>query len=98
MQSWLIMISRRGFLLTFFSKLIQHAGKFPAPTKLEKAPSSMHDIRLHDLSLVINQPFWMLHEGNCEHFVVIDGIRYVIVLQVRHYQLIVEDLNIPRIH
>ncbi|KAF9263336.1 hypothetical protein L218DRAFT_927869 [Marasmius fiardii PR-910] len=60
------------------SKLVAHAklnnstGKLP---KLEKAEISMHDAPLQSLSLTIGEPYWLLHEGNCEHFVVIDGIR-----------------------
>ncbi|KAL4080331.1 hypothetical protein V8B97DRAFT_738644 [Scleroderma yunnanense] len=34
------------------------------------------------LTLRLNQPYWMLHWGNCEHFVVVDQIRYLVVLTV----------------
>ncbi|PBK74562.1 hypothetical protein ARMSODRAFT_952222 [Armillaria solidipes] len=42
---------------------------------LTKAPESMHDITLSSFSLRINEPYWILHQGNCEHFFVVDQIR-----------------------
>jgi snRNA-activating protein complex subunit 3 len=38
----------------------------------------MHDVQLSTLALRLNQPYWMLHAGNCEHTLVIDEIRYVV--------------------
>ncbi|KAH8814753.1 snRNA-activating protein of 50kDa MW C terminal-domain-containing protein [Flagelloscypha sp. PMI_526] len=40
-----------------------------------KAQTSMHDTRLDSLSLRIEQPYWLVHQGNCEHWVIIDEIR-----------------------
>jgi len=40
-----------------------------------KASTSMHDTPLSSLSLRIGEPYWLLHHGNCEHFIVIDQIR-----------------------
>jgi hypothetical protein len=37
----------------------------------------MHDTPLSSLSLRIGEPYWLLHQGNCEHFIVVDQIRYV---------------------
>ncbi|KAL0576283.1 hypothetical protein V5O48_005692 [Marasmius crinis-equi] len=56
-------------------KLLQHAQTFKSPMQLQKSPTTMHDTPLHSLSLKISEPYWLLHEGNCEHFVVIDSIR-----------------------
>jgi snRNA-activating protein complex subunit 3 len=36
----------------------------------------MHDTPLSSLSLRVGEPYWLLHHGNCEHFIVIDQIRY----------------------
>ena len=43
---------------------------------IKKAPRSMRETPFHDLSLRINEPYWLLHAGNCDHFVIIDQIRY----------------------
>ncbi|PBK91470.1 hypothetical protein ARMGADRAFT_932501, partial [Armillaria gallica] len=43
---------------------------------LTKAPESMHDTSLSSLPLRINEPYWILHQGNCEHFFVVDQIRH----------------------
>jgi hypothetical protein len=40
--------------------------------------SKMHDTLFSSLSLRLNHPYWLLHHGNCEHFLVIDQIRHVI--------------------
>ncbi|KAJ6625463.1 hypothetical protein B0H10DRAFT_2001437 [Mycena sp. CBHHK59/15] len=40
-----------------------------------KAPTSMHDTPLSSLSLRIGEPYWLLHHGSCEHFIVVDQIR-----------------------
>ncbi|KAI9508786.1 snRNA-activating protein of 50kDa MW C terminal-domain-containing protein [Russula earlei] len=37
--------------------------------------SKMHDTPFSSLSLRLNYPYWLLHRGNCEHFLVIDQIR-----------------------
>ncbi|RDB24751.1 snRNA-activating protein complex subunit 3 [Hypsizygus marmoreus] len=57
-------------------KLILHlqtvAKDAPAITK---SSSSIRDTALSSLRLRINHPYWLLHQGNCEHFVVVDQIR-----------------------
>jgi hypothetical protein len=42
----------------------------------QKGPPS-HTVKLRALSLRINQPYWVLHHGNCEHWFAIDEIRSV---------------------
>lgn len=42
---------------------------------IKKATRSMRETSFEALSLRINEPYWLLHAGNCEHFVVIDQIR-----------------------
>ncbi|KAJ7703027.1 snRNA-activating protein of 50kDa MW C terminal-domain-containing protein [Mycena rosella] len=60
----------------YADKLIQHLQTIPkdaAPIK--KAPTSMYDTTLASLSLRVGEPYWLLHQGNCEHFIVVDQIR-----------------------
>ncbi|KAK7053468.1 hypothetical protein VNI00_004094 [Paramarasmius palmivorus] len=59
----------------YANKFIQHAKSFKSPGELRKAPTTIHETPLNSLSLRINFPYWVLHEGNCEHFVVFDSIR-----------------------
>jgi len=42
---------------------------------ITRAASTIHQTPLSALSLRVNQPYWLLHHGNCEHFVVVDQIR-----------------------
>ncbi|KAK0212853.1 snRNA-activating protein of 50kDa MW C terminal-domain-containing protein [Desarmillaria ectypa] len=42
---------------------------------LTKAPESIHDTILSSLSLRINEPYWILHQGSCEHFFLVEQIR-----------------------
>ncbi|KAF8904483.1 snRNA-activating protein of 50kDa MW C terminal-domain-containing protein [Gymnopilus junonius] len=44
-------------------------------TKLTKAPTCQRETKLSGLSLRIAEPYWLIHHGNCEHFVVVDQIR-----------------------
>ncbi|KAF8210461.1 snRNA-activating protein of 50kDa MW C terminal-domain-containing protein [Mycena galopus ATCC 62051] len=60
----------------YADKLIQHLQSIPKESAtLTKAPTSMHDTPLSSLSLRIGEPYWLLHHGNCEHFIVVDQIR-----------------------
>ncbi|KAA1476043.1 hypothetical protein DENSPDRAFT_842924 [Dentipellis sp. KUC8613] len=43
-------------------------------TPLEKG-SAMHDTLFSSLTLRLNEPYWLLHQGNCEHFLVVEQIR-----------------------
>lgn len=61
----------------FHSKLLKHLktiSKDPQP--MSKGKTAIHDTSLSSLSLRINQPYWLMHQGNCEHFIAIDQIRY----------------------
>lgn len=57
-------------------KLDEQMQKLPQKKRrvVQRGPS-MHDVRFADLTLRINQPYWLLHQGSCEHFLVIDQIR-----------------------
>jgi hypothetical protein len=35
----------------------------------------MHDAKLTDLELRLYQPYWLLHQGECDHFIVLTQIR-----------------------
>lgn len=61
------------------SKLITQANSMPVEKRplMQKASTSMHQTTFTSLSLRLNEPYWALHQGNCEHFIVIDEIRYV---------------------
>ncbi|KAF7376285.1 Expansin-like EG45 domain-containing protein [Mycena sanguinolenta] len=60
----------------YAEKLIQHLKTIPKESAgITKAPTSMHDTPLSSLSLRIGEPYWLLHHGNCEHFIVVDQIR-----------------------
>lgn len=48
--------------------------------QITKSPTSLSETPFTSLTLRVNQPYWMLHQGNCEHFVVVDEIRYVLLL------------------
>lgn len=37
--------------------------------------TKMDETIFNDLSVRLHEPYWLLHEGNCEHFVVFDEIR-----------------------
>lgn len=38
----------------------------------------MHDTTLSSLNIRLHKPYWMMHAGNCEHFIVFEHVRYVI--------------------
>ena len=54
------------------SKLVAHTSK---PLTIG---SKMHETPFSSLSLRLNRPYWLVHHGNCEHFLVVDQIRYVV--------------------
>ena len=66
------------------SKLLSHLERLPDEKRLQitKSPTSLSQSPFASLTLRINQPYWMLHQGNCEHFVVIDQIRCVSFLRI----------------
>ncbi|KAK0461276.1 snRNA-activating protein of 50kDa MW C terminal-domain-containing protein [Desarmillaria tabescens] len=62
--------------IDYADKMLQHLATHSLKHRsLTKASESMHDIILSSLSLRINEPYWILHQGNCEHFFVVDQIR-----------------------
>jgi len=63
----------------YADKLIKHLKAFSSgsPQTLEKAVTLMHETTLSSLTLRVNEPYWLLHQGNCEHFIVVDQIRLV---------------------
>lgn len=46
-------------------------------TPMERATSSLAETSLSSMYFRINEPYWLLHRGNCEHFVVIEQIRAI---------------------
>ncbi|KIJ49625.1 hypothetical protein M422DRAFT_246699 [Sphaerobolus stellatus SS14] len=46
----------------------------PKPAIPTKGPP-LHEVTLRSLSLRIDEPYWLLHRGNCEHYFVVDEIR-----------------------
>ncbi|KAJ3724718.1 snRNA-activating protein of 50kDa MW C terminal-domain-containing protein [Lentinula raphanica] len=59
----------------YADKLIQHLKITKSTTTIKKSRTSMHDTPLSSLALQVNKPYWLLHQGNCEHYIVIDQIR-----------------------
>lgn len=44
-------------------------------TELQKG-GAMHDRWFSDVILCLNKPYWLLHQGLCEHFLIFDAVRY----------------------
>ncbi|KAF4567565.1 hypothetical protein EYR40_006566 [Pleurotus pulmonarius] len=61
----------------YADKLIEQIGLMPEEKrpKITKANSTLATTKLDLLLLRINEPYYMLHHGNCEHFIVVDQIR-----------------------
>ena len=59
------------------SKLLAHSVKFPSAKRepLEKAATSIFETSLSSLTIRLNHPYYLLHQGNCEHFIVIEQVR-----------------------
>jgi len=36
----------------------------------------MKETKISSLSIRINEPYWLMHSGNCEHFIVFTQIRF----------------------
>lgn len=45
-----------------------------------EAGSSMQSTRIGSLRLKVAEPYWYMHQGNCEHVWTVDSIRYVLPL------------------
>lgn len=81
----LITQSERRFLCFFIgidrhttrSKLLQLTQKTRKNSPaMQKASTTIDETRFSSLSLRTNEPYWLLHRGDCEHFFVVDQIRY----------------------
>ncbi|KAG2345564.1 hypothetical protein BDR05DRAFT_988652 [Suillus weaverae] len=61
----------------YAEKLIAHFQKLPEDKRpqIKKALTSASETTFNALTLRTHQPYWILHQGNCEHFFVIDQIR-----------------------
>jgi len=44
------------------------------PGQIKKG-ALMHDTKLSDLELRLHQPYWLLHQGECDHLIVFEQIR-----------------------
>lgn len=80
MRSMVLLSFDVVYLLTFDlwrRTLLRHLKTISKDTfPFTRATTSIHQTPLSDISLRVNQPYWLLHHGNCEHFVVVDQIRY----------------------
>lgn len=57
-------------------KLVDHlAAVSKSDYSIQRALGSLSETAISSLSLRINEPYWMLHRGNCEHFIVVEQIR-----------------------
>lgn len=61
--------------MNYADKLLLHLQSISKASSMSKATTAIHQTPLSALSLRVNQPYWLLHHGNCEHFVVVDQIR-----------------------
>lgn len=46
---------------------------------VSRAVTFMKDTKLSSLSVRVGEPYWLVHQGNCEHFCVVDQIRYAVI-------------------
>jgi len=63
----------------YADKLIEHlesVSRQPRST-ISKAPTNMKETKISSLSIRINEPYWLIHSGNCEHFILFNQIRLV---------------------
>jgi len=60
----------------YSDKLLKHLDNSPTAKRppLNKG-TSLHDTTFTSLSFKLHEPYWLLHSGNCEHFIVIDQVR-----------------------
>lgn len=56
----------------------------------------MHDAKLADLELRLHQPYWLLHQGECEHLIVISQIRYASTFSTFRLVLHAEFLSLSQ--
>ncbi|KAG2146029.1 snRNA-activating protein of 50kDa MW C terminal-domain-containing protein [Suillus bovinus] len=62
----------------YAEKLIAHFQKLPQDKRpqVKKALTSANETTFNVLTLRMHQPYWILHQSNCEHFFTIDQIRH----------------------
>jgi snRNA-activating protein complex subunit 3 len=67
------------------SKLMKLVDNMPVQKRppIKKSATFLHETPFTSISLRLHYPYWLLHQGNCEHFLVVDEIR-----SVRHTFLI----------
>ncbi|CAA7261682.1 unnamed protein product [Cyclocybe aegerita] len=61
----------------YAEKLFEHLNKLgkKGSESISKAPSSLQKTKFSSLTLRLDEPYWLVHRGNCEHFLVVDQIR-----------------------
>ncbi|KAF9529172.1 snRNA-activating protein of 50kDa MW C terminal-domain-containing protein [Crepidotus variabilis] len=61
----------------YSGKLFSHLDSLSKrrPNIIERSNANLHDSTFHSLNIRLREPYWMVHSGNCEHFVVFDQIR-----------------------
>ncbi|KAF9469917.1 snRNA-activating protein of 50kDa MW C terminal-domain-containing protein [Collybia nuda] len=61
----------------YVDKLLAHLETISRQkSTIKKGTTTICNTSIAALSLRINQPYWFLHQGNCEHFIVVDQIRF----------------------
>ncbi|KAI0695476.1 snRNA-activating protein of 50kDa MW C terminal-domain-containing protein [Cytidiella melzeri] len=60
----------------YSDKLLEHLKTLPSTSVsgVKKGPV-MHDTTFQSLAVRLHKPYWLLHSGACEHFVVFENIR-----------------------
>ncbi|KAJ3568861.1 hypothetical protein NP233_g5433 [Leucocoprinus birnbaumii] len=62
----------------YATKLVDHLTTVSkSKATLRKAINPLNQTTLSSLSLRVNEPYWFLHRGNCEHYVLFEQIRSV---------------------
>lgn len=75
-------------VLNPYSKLLKHLNALPAKNRPAISKGSlMHDTPLSSLSPRLRKPYWLLHAGNCEHFLLFEHIRYAQEMPVLCFNL-----------
>ncbi|KAJ8584339.1 hypothetical protein M405DRAFT_875659 [Rhizopogon salebrosus TDB-379] len=61
----------------YAEKLVSHFQNLPEEKRpqITRATTSASETTFSALTLRLHQPYWLLHQGNCEHFIVVDQIR-----------------------
>lgn len=60
----------------YADKLLAHLNKITKGTSsILKGSTTVQETHLSSLSIRVNEPYWLLHQGGCDHFIVFDQIR-----------------------